>query len=280
MSNQWYFLPHHYAAFEGDKPTRDGESEPARQERKQVREALLWLGDQLWPWVSSHNPPWDLHRHRQSEHYVSSYHFVFTPDGQPIVDNIGSMWLHYGKSPEQLDWLKTIGGFDYRKKDVDDYYNAFYLHTRIQIYISATVVRCWLLLATDKNYYDRSEYLKRLMKDKDYGDRLWELLQPLLGNEFFYEVNDSKFMLEKDTDRAALMSFIKKDRQGYYSGIVKEYIKSDPRIGLSNIIQEMKNNIELLYPIYDHMAWRPRGSVKNSKLDITSMFGGNARAKK
>ena len=274
ITSEWYFQPHHYAAFEGDKPLRDGEGEPARNERRVVREALMNVGEQLWPWINQQH--WDLHHHRQREHYVSSYHFVFMPNGQPIVDKIDSMWLHFGKSPEQLDWLKTIGGFDYKKKDVDDYYNAFYLHSRIQIYISSSVVRCWLLLATDKNYYDRSEYLKRIIKSEAYRNTLWELCRPLLGKGFFYEIHDQRFPLELGTSMDALMKFIRKDKHGYYSGIVKEYLPDDLRIGHANILQEMQDTIKLLYPIYDHMAWRPRKSVETPKLDLTGMFGGNS----
>src|SRR6185295_8302474 len=143
------FLPHHYAAFDDPKPRLDDPLTVA--EREKVREALLELDDMLWPFIES--TAWDLHRHRHKLHYVSSHRFVYL-DGRPIVEDIGSMWLHYGKSPEQLDFLKLIGGYDWKKRDDDDYYNAFYLHTRIQFYLSSDCFRCWLLLATDKNYYD------------------------------------------------------------------------------------------------------------------------------
>lgn len=84
------------------------------------------------------------------------------------------MWLHYGKSAEQLDALRTLGGYDYHQIDYDDFYNAFYLHTRIQIFINQSVVRFWLLF-TDKNYYDRSEFLKKIRRNPDQAEKFWQL---------------------------------------------------------------------------------------------------------
>jgi hypothetical protein len=234
-------LPHHYAAFDDPKPNLD--DAPTVAERENVRDALLELDDMLWPFIRTAG--WDLHRHRHKVHYVSSHHFVYL-DGKPIVDFIDGMWLHYGESPQQLDFLKTIGGYDYKHRDDDEYYNAFYLHTRIQFYLNARLFRCWLLLATDKNYYDRSEFLRRLDKNQTERDALYRLVLPLFDKGFLYEVAGEQLPLRSGLSQDRLLRFIKRDRAGVYSGIVKEYQPDDSALDVERIGDEMIGNLRLL----------------------------------
>jgi hypothetical protein len=247
------FDKQHYEAFDQPKPTFNDAS--TITERIRVREAFLQLHEMIWPFITSSN--WDLHCHRQKAHYVSSDHFIFLDDGTPIVKYIDGMWLHYGKSPEQLDFLKTIGGFDYSKRDFEDYYNAFYLHTRIQFYINSDVFRAWLLIATDKNYYDRSEFLRKLYRDPTYRNTFYHHVQNLFDQGYFYEIDNEKLPLVTGMTDEQLFRFVKKDHAGAYSGIVKEYQPNDPLLDVENIRDEMIRNLELLYPIYDFVAWRP-----------------------
>lgn len=247
------FRPEHYAAFDPPKPDLD---DPATvSERLQVRQVLLELDSLLWPFISSSN--WDLHRHRQATHYVSSHTFIFLDDGRPIVKHIESMWLHYGKSPEQLDFIKTIGGYDYKKLHDEDYFNAFFLHTRLQFYINASIFRSWLILATDKNYYDRSEFLRKLSSSQSERDQFYQLIKPLFNKGFYYEIDAKQLKLDSSLSQKELISFVKKDQGGVYSGIVKDYLPDDERISIKNIQSEMIENLKLLYPLYDFMAWRP-----------------------
>lgn len=164
------------------------------------------------------------------------------------------MWLHYGKSAEQLDALRTLGGYDYHQIDYDDFYNAFYLHTRIQIFINQSVVRFWLLF-TDKNYYDRSEFLKKIRRNPDQAEKFWQLTLNIKNKGYFYEINGNRFELD-NCDKNSLIKFVKTDRSGYYSGFVKEYQPDDPRIAKKSIVSEMKQNFINLYPLYDFMAYR------------------------
>lgn len=247
------FTTQHYMAFDQPKPSLNDQN--TISERMQVRDALFQLHEMIWPYVQTTN--WDLHCHRQKAHYVSSDHFIFLDDGTPIVKYIDGMWLHYGKSLEQLDFLKTIGGFDYIKRDFEDYYNAFYLHTRIQFYINSNIFRAWLLIATDKNYYDRSEFLRKVYRDKTYRTNFFNLVQNLFDKGFFYEIENERFPLISGTTEQELFRFVKKDHAGLYSGIVKEYNPDDQLLDINNIRDEMIQNLKLLYPIYDFVAWRP-----------------------
>jgi hypothetical protein len=86
---------------------------------------------------------------------------------------------------------------------------------------------------------------------------------PLLGQGFFYELYDTdqkqlqRMDLSTDASQDDVIKFIRQGRDGWYSGIVKEYHPDDPLIERENIVDEMLLNLLLLYPLYDYMAWRP-----------------------
>jgi len=248
-----YFLPEHYAAFTEDKAALDTES--VRIERERVSDRLMGLDNALAPYIESKG--WDLHPHYMPQHRVSSTHFVFLEDGTPVVNRIPWLWLHYGKSREQLNFLKLIGGYDYKKYDDTKFFNAFYLHTRIQFSINVRAFRCWVLLATDKNYYDRSEFLRRL-RDPVQQQMFFNLMVYIMDKGYFYEIDGVQLPIRSDVTLAKFLRFVNTDRHGVYSGIVKEYQPDDERISQDNIVMEMRHNLDKLYPLYDFMAWRPR----------------------
>ena len=105
------FQPHHYAAFNPPKPNQDDLA--TRGEREVVRDALLKLDELVWPLIKKEK--WDLHRHWREENWVSMHHFV-----PRVVQRISAMWLSYGKSKEQLEFLKRLGGADYRNRDLEE----------------------------------------------------------------------------------------------------------------------------------------------------------------
>ena len=269
-----FFLEHHFNAFLPPKPDQDDDS--IRRERLCVREALIALDQQLWPFIDGQRPKWDLHRHHQTEHFVSSDHFIYLEDGRPIVNKIGSMWLHYGKSHDQLNALRELGK-PASRYDWDEFYDAFYLHTRIQVYINSDVIRCWLIF-TDKNYYDKAEFLKKIRHNQEGRELFWKKIEAILGKGYFYEIDDRQFPLDNNLNKDAFFKFVRTDRDGYYSGIVKEYLPLDPLISRENIGAEMKRNLSDFYPIYDQMAYRLQ--VKHQPQDLGKLFQGQARMKK
>jgi hypothetical protein len=153
--------------------------------------------------------------------------------------------------------LRALGGVDYKNRDQDEYFNAFYLHTRIQVLIGHALLRCWFLIATDKNYYDRDEFLKRLRNDKAGRDAFYHLVCPLFDRDFFYEVLPDRLPLRAGLSQDTLVEFVLRDGPGFYSGIVKEYRPDDPALAADRIRDEMFGNFQLLYPLYDFIAWRP-----------------------
>lgn len=263
-----YFNQTDYNTFAGDKPFFNDDK--IQKERNKVRQKLLNLDSQLWPFIQYKK--WDLHRHRNPDNYVSSIPFAgFSSKKRWRTFAHTDMWLHYGKSPEQLNYFKQIDGICIKGQFERELYNAFYLHTRIEFLINSKGFKCSLVLATNKNYLDKSEFLKKIRFRKGASKKLLELLESLFEKNFFYEIGKERFYLtcnqiqdeeEESTEEEMsipekLLKFIKSDKQGVYSGIVKEYEPYDPALDGNNIVNEMKENLELLYPVYDFMAWRP-----------------------
>jgi hypothetical protein len=250
------FQRHHYAAFDPPKP---GQDDPGtRSEREAVHDALLELHEMLWPLIKRER--WDLHHHWYEPAIVSSFHFV-----PRIVHHISAMWLSYGKSKEQLDFLKTIGGFDRRNPHLVDDYDGFYHHARIQFLVRSSAFECWLLLATHTSAYDRAYFLDQQLMDQSGKDTFWRLVQPVIDKGFSYQVTDvtvepektKRLRLDSRLSQSELIKFVKRGRDGFYSGIVKEYRPDDPALDVSRIRDAMIANVMLLAPLYRFMAWRP-----------------------
>ena len=182
-----------------------------------------------------------------------------------IVQHISAIWLSYGKCKKQLDILKGMHGFDPKNPQLEENYDAFYRHTRIQFYLDSSVFRCWLLLATHNNLYDRSDFIDRQLKDSAGKDAFFKLVRPLFDKGFFYELTDvsvepskpRRLQLVSEVSQQKLIKFVKEDREGFYSGIAKEYRPDDPALDVTRIGDEMITNLKLLWPLYDFMAWRP-----------------------
>jgi hypothetical protein len=282
------FTQQHYDTFMPPKPFEDDAY--VRLEREHVKDQFLWLDESLAPFIEDRG--WDLHRHHQPQHYTSSTHFIWrnvdtgevddreNPIGrwQPIVKEIGWLWLHYGKSWDQLNFYKDLPGvYQYSQREDKDYSNAFYVHTRIQFYLSFTYFGVWLVY-TDKNRYDKSEFLKNLRTVPIFEATYWNRLQPLLNQGFCYVVDDEELPLNSNLDRERLFKFIRSSYGEGYSGIRKKYEPDAFQIGVENIIKEMQMNLILLYPLYELMAHRQQ-IPKVSGINTSSFFGGNVRVK-
>jgi len=250
------FQHYHYAAFVPPKPNQDDPGTIG--EREAVRDALLELHEMLWPLIRREK--WDLHHHWYEPAVVSSVHFV-----PRIVHRISAMWLSYGKSKDQLEFLKKEGGLDRRNPHLVDDYDGFYHHTRIQFLVNSSAFHCWLLLATHTSAYDRANFLDTKLRDQSGKDTFWRLVQPVIDKGFSYQLTDmtvepektTQILLDSRLSQSDLIKFLKQGREGFYSGIVKEYLPDNPALDASCIRDEMIANVKLLAPLYNFMAWRP-----------------------
>jgi hypothetical protein len=82
----------------------------------------------------------------------------------------------------------------------------------------------------------------------------------LLGRDFVYEIGREQLTLAQDLTQEKLVRFVRKDRANLYSGIFKQYEPHDPALNESRIGDEMIENLKLLYPLYNFMAYRFRAN--------------------
>ena len=301
------FLPRHYKAF---APGKELLNTPViYQERLAVVDQFMWLHNQLKPHLKTRTEAdgWDIHPHHQKQHIVSSWHhvwidtslskrqrenkFAIEPDlegtWKPIVREIGSMWLGYGKSKDQLNEAKMLidNDLDPDYKIHADYANASYVHCRIQFYINHSTFRAWLVY-TSKSVIDRGYFIRSIHDDASFRTKYWEAVQPLIDQGFFYEAENSTLDFDSTLTKKDLFRFITKEvaNKRAYSGIIREYTPDDPRLSTGNIAIEMTQNLDLLYPVYDLMVTRhipgaQAAQPRNTPPDLTKLFGGVARNK-
>lgn len=267
-----YFAAEDYAAFDAPKPDNDGPQE--RKERLAVSDKLRWLHDQLWSFIHKDHIHWDLHKHHQELHHVSSFQFSY-------IKSIPSMWTHFGKSHPQLQAYRNL--IPDRKDKETNFFDAFYVHTRIQFYINDSKFRSWLIL-TDKDSYDRRIFKEKVISenDKSWCQMYWLRLSDIFDNGYFYEIDGERLPLTTSLTWDQFKDFIRKERKDVYSGIVKEYDPNDKSISHINIIKELQQTLLDLYPLYNLTATRlsSRLSPAAKRGDLTGLFGGNVRVSK
>jgi len=225
-----FFRAHHYATFDPSKIYDD--STEVNIERESVREALLWLHGQLWPFILESGM--DLHTHWKEIHQVSSTHLI-----DNFMPKIMSMWVHYGKSKSQILSVQDV--------------TSFYRHARIQVYINNYEVRCWLIY-TDVDVYDKKAFLDKLRKDLDFRFSFWIAANNIFDKGYYYCVGDERLDLTEDVTQDEFLNFVRSDKKGLYSGFIKNYAPNDVRISRKNIVQELKQCYKELYPLYEMMA--------------------------
>jgi len=267
------FIQRHYDTFRGNNPHVDNNH--VRHEREMVRDQFLWLEGPLTQYISQRG--WDLHRHHQTAHLTSSTHFVWinnytgevsddegvVGEWTPIVKEISALWLHYGKSKDQLNLYKNLSQdyYQFKRKDDSDYYNAFYIHCRIQFFLNAEHFGAGVLF-TKNDRFDKWEFKLRLLRDKTFPPKVKQALKPLLGKGFYFYSNEEEIQLTNQVNLDDVMDALRLDDPRVYSGISRIYVPDDQRISVENIVQEMQGNLDLLFPLYDLMATR-----QNMKLD-------------
>jgi hypothetical protein len=94
-------------------------------------------------------------------------------------------------------------------------------------------------------------------------------------------VGEEELSLEDGLSQEKLFEFIRTSHPEVYSGIQKKYQPENPKIHIDRIIEEMKTNLTLLYPLYDMMSLRQKAPVvtQPQKPDLSGLFGGNVRIK-
>lgn len=229
-----YFKYDDYNAFTGNKPYSFAEEVNA--ERKSVKETLFDLDDRIFPLIQTKG--WDLHPHEMTDHIVSSHqHGAYTSD------DLGALWLHYGRSPKDLKEFKRIYG---------DNQTSMY-HMRLQVLVHAYDICVWLRVGKNNgSIVDRNAF-KQNMRGSSYRIQFYQLIQTL-PNTFSITINHEERSVTSFSSAEELHDFVKEDdiRNEYFI-IGRSYQPDDGAISDQNINQTILGDFQVLYPIYVHI---------------------------
>lgn len=205
--------------------------------RKEVRDKFRELHFNIYPQFS-HYGLTDLHCHHQSREIVSRHFF-----NQYSGNYINAMWLHYGKSQQQLQ--------KYASKDKSiNKPDSFINNIRIQVIIHEDSLGIWLVLGRNNgSKIDRDHFRKQMTHPKirnDFFDGVKKL-----GSEYW--LNVSKTPLDKINTPDDLWKETQRETIDEYFIIGCDINWLDKRLSSSNISKIILEEFQKLYPLYEIM---------------------------
>jgi len=231
FSNQ-FFTFEHYDAFTPPKPILD---EPAPiGERMEVVKKLEQLHELIYPKIIKRG--WNIHPHHQSQHLTSSFQH-----NQFAANSLDAIWLHYGRSEDELEQYKEIYG-----ENMTSLY-----HMRLEVLILNSHV--WVELRVGKNdgsYPDRQHIREQLKTNATFVKEYFNLLQKL-DQSFTVTIANEEVPIGEFKDADELKEFTLLDNPKlYYFRMGRKYRPDDNAISNDNIINTVMADFEKLYPVY------------------------------
>lgn len=205
--------------------------------RKEVRDKFRELHQTIYPQFPSYGLT-DLHCHHQSREIVSRHFF-----NQYSGNYINAMWLHYGKSQQQL---KKYASIDKSINKPDSFIN----NIRMQVIIHEDSLGIWLVLGRNNgSVNDRKHFRNQLSSPNIRKDFFKEIKK--LGNEYW--LNVSKKPLNKLSTPDELWTEIRRESIDEYFIIGCNINWLDKRLSNTNISKTVLKQFQKLYPLYEIM---------------------------
>lgn len=201
--------------------------------RKNVSNKFKEIHKIIYPQFSSYGL-WDLHCHHNSREIVSRHFF------NPFSGNyINAIWLHYGKSHEQLQ--------AYNEKDEKSFIN----NIRLQIIIHENSLGIWLVLGKDWGSKKDRDNFRALMKNVAIRKLFFDSYKKL-GNEYSINIEGIPSMDNLKIPEE-LHIYTQKESIDDYFIIGCEIDWLDDRISKTNITNTILEEFRKLYPLYEIM---------------------------
>lgn len=231
FTNQFFKLYHH-TAFEDNKVRKSFPQYD--KERLEVKKRLEDLHELVYPLII--NKGWDIHPHHMNNHIVSSHQH-----GEFTSNDLGALWLHYGRSENDLLRFKQVYG---------DNQTSMY-QMRLQVLVHLNDVSIWLRVGKNNGSVVDRENFKNRLKEKNYQNKFYTLINKL-SDDYFISINNERRSVTTFNDSAELSDFVKKDNiSKHYFIIGKEYLPNSEYLSKINIADTVIKEYELLYPIYE-----------------------------
>lgn len=233
-----FFSKNHHAIF--NEKFHRVNSLDLKKIRREVRDKFRELHFEMYPQFSEYGLV-DLYCHHQSREIVSR-HFFNKFSG----NYINAMWLHYGKSQQQLQ--------QYLSKDKSiNKPDSFINNIRLQVIIHENSLGIWLVLGRNNgSKIDREHFRKQMTNPKirkDFFDGIKKL-----GSE--YRFNVSKASLDSLNTPDDLWKETQRESIDEYFIISCDIGWLDERLSNTNISNTILKEFQKLYPIYEIMRHR------------------------
>lgn len=203
-------------------------TEDLKRIRKDVSNKLKSLHFKIYPRFKEFGLT-DLHAHHSTRELVSRHFF------NPFSGNyINAMWLHYGKSYDQLQAYQEDKG------------KSFINNIRLQVIMHEDSIGFWLVLGREwSSVKDREHYRSQLENPKTMME-IFTSVKNLGKGYWISEVPN----LETITDPKQLKIHLKKERPEKYFIVGRDINWLDPRLSTEHITETILKEFQKLYPLY------------------------------
>lgn len=201
--------------------------------RKNVSNKLKEIHKIIYPQFSRYGLS-DLYCHHNSREIVSR-HF-FNPFSGYYIN---SMWLHYGKSYEQLQTYDEI----------DE--KSFINNIRMQVIIHEDSLGIWLILGKDWGSKKDREHFRAQMKNDNIRKSFFQAYKNL-GNGYWMNIKGIPSIGEIRTPEE-LHVYTQKENINDYFIIGCDINWLDERLSKTNITNTILSEFQKLYPLYEIM---------------------------
>ncbi|OUL60049.1 phospholipase D-like domain-containing protein [Flavobacterium sp. AJR] len=226
-----FFSRNHHKIFE--KKYHRVESKDLKQLRKEVSEKFKELNKIIYPQFKSYGLN-DLHCHHNPREIVSR-HF-FNPFSGKYINAI---WLHYGKSYDQLQSYKR------------DQEKSFINNIRLQVIINENSIGIWLVLGKDWGSIEDRNHFRESMKNPEIQNAFFNAYKNLDGT---YSINVSDMPNSKEIKTSEdLYNQTQKETIEDYFIIGSNIDWLDDRLSNKNISNTILTEFKKLYPLYEIM---------------------------
>ncbi len=231
VDSRQFFTQSDFDAFHPDH--HYSELNNIKAERKAVRNKFIALGEMILPFFKEYGidnlkaPPKKSMRVSFSSHTGRNKH-------QPV----DAMWLHYGKSEEELQHSNN---------------SKFAENMRIQVILRRTeseaYIGIWLFIGKPRNsLYDRS-YIRSEIRNEQFQLLLFEYLIEL-GGSYYIQNAGRRLDLSQIDNANDLLEFFERDDYSDYYRISRDYDFNATELSSSEIAETVLTEFSKLNKIY------------------------------
>lgn len=202
--------------------------------RKEVHDKFRELHFRIYPKFKEYGLL-ELHCHHNSRQIVSRHYF-----NAYSGNYINSMWLHYGKSYEEL-------------QKYEDQESSFINNIRIQVIIHKDSLGVWLLLGKNGGSVKDREYFRKQMQNEQIQEEFYNWFKKL-GKQYWIKSSNLKSAkAENILSYQQLTNIVKEETLSDYFIIGRDINFLDDKLSDKNIALTVLGEIQKLYPLYNIM---------------------------